>query len=305
MSALEDRRASIIVPARNSEDELGRLFACLRVQTAPRESFEVIVVDDGSDDATADVARAEPEVQLLEIPSPVGPYPARNVAAATARGDLLAFTDADCLPAPEWVERAVAAFDDPSVDLVAGGIRIPLGDSPSAVAMIDAARHLDQELYASRGYGATANMWTRRSTFEEIGGFNEAILSGGDWEFGTRAREAGKKLEYVPNAVVDHPPRERVRELARKGYRIGQGMAQLRAHADGDLRNQRVPWTTPRTYLPDTNLLGARRLEAAGHAPGRAKLAQLLFVQHLFLTMPMNYGGLVGTLRERRSRRKP
>lgn len=304
MSVTEGPRASVIVPARNSEHELGRLLACLRVQTAARETFEVIVVDDASTDATADVARAEPDVKVLAMGTPVGPYPARNAAVEIAKGDLLAFTDADCLPAADWIERAVAAFDDPSIDLIAGGIRIPLDERPSAVAMIDAARHLDQELYVKRGYGATANMWVRRTTFDEVAGFNEAILSGGDWEFGTRARDAGKRLEYVPAALVDHPPRARARELARKGYRIGIGNAQQRLHARGPLGDTRAVWTQLRSYLPRRQLMGKRRLEASGHKPGPFKIVQLLLVQHLFLTLPMNYGSLVGTLRERGSRRR-
>jgi GT2 family glycosyltransferase len=289
----------VIVPARDAEDEVRRLCDALRAQTAPPESFELIVVDDASTDGTTDVVRAEPLARLIEAPGKVGPYPARNIAAATARGELLAFTDADCIPAPDWIERGIAAFDDPSVDLIAGGIRIPLGDRPSAVAMVDAARHLDQELYFSRGYGATANMWVRAEVFAEIGGFNEQILSGGDGEFGHRARAAGKRLAYVPDAAVDHPPRESARELVRKGYRIGVGTAQQRLHAEGPLRQNRLPGVRPRAYVPRRELMGVHRLEASGHRPSRVKLAQLLLAQYLFLTLPINWGSLVGAARER------
>jgi glycosyltransferase involved in cell wall biosynthesis len=295
-------RVSIIVPARNAEVEARRLLAALHAQTASTDSFEIIVVDDASSDATAEQVRADPLARLIELPAAVGPYPARNVAARTARGDLLAFTDADCIPAPDWIEQGVAAFGPAEVDLIAGAIRIPLGDRPSAVSLVDAARHLNQELYFSRGYGATANMWVRRTVFEEIGGFNEQLLSGGDWEFGLRTREAGKKLEYVPAASVDHPPRARPSELVRKGYRIGLGAAQQRVHAEGALRDARPPWAQLRSWLPERRLMGVHRLEAAGHRPGRLKLVQLLLAQHLFLTLPRNAGSLVGTLRARKRR---
>jgi len=294
-------RVSVIVPARNAEDELRRLFAALHEQTAAREAFEVLIVDDASTDGTADAVRAEPLALLLEVPAAVGPYPARNLAAQTARGDLLAFTDADCIPSREWIERGIAAFHAQDVDMIAGGIRIPLGERPTAVSMVDAARHLDQELYATRGYGATANMWVRRSVFDEVGGFNKQILSGGDWEFGHRSGALGKKLVYAPEARVDHPPRERARELARKGYRIGIGNAQQRLYAEGPLRQGRAVWAHPRSYLPVRNFGGVHRLEASGHSPGRLKVVQLLLTQYLFLTLPMNAGSFVGTLRERRA----
>jgi glycosyltransferase involved in cell wall biosynthesis len=293
-------RVSVIVPARNAEDELRRLYQALRAQTAGPDAFELLVVDDASTDGTAAAVRAEPLARLVEAPGQVGPYPARNIAAQVARGELLAFTDADCIPAPDWIERGTAAFDDPAVDLIAGGIRIPLAERPSAVAMVDAARHLDQELYFSRGYGATANMWVRAAVFAEVGGFNEQILSGGDGEFGHRARAAGKTLAYVPEAAVDHPPRESARELVRKGYRIGIGTAQQRLHADGPLRQNRLPGVHPRAYVPKRKLMGVHRLEASGHQPGPLKLPQLLLAQYLFLTLPINWGSLVGAARERR-----
>jgi glycosyltransferase involved in cell wall biosynthesis len=291
----------VIVPARDAEVEVRRLCEALRAQTAPAETFELIVIDDASTDRTAEVVREEPLARLIEAPGKVGPYPARNIAAVEARGDLLAFTDADCIPAPDWIERGIAAFDDESVDLIAGGIRIPLGRRPSAIAMVDAARHLDQELYFSRGYGATANMWVRSAVFAEVGGFNEQILSGGDGEFGHRARAAGRKLAYVPEAYVEHPPRESPRELMRKGYRIGIGAAQQRLHAEGPLRENRLPGTHPRAYIPKRKLMGVHRLEASGHRPGPLKLSQLLAAQYVFLTLPINVGSLVGAARERRS----
>jgi hypothetical protein len=290
---------SVIVPARNAANELRRLSAALHEQTAARDTFEVLIVDDASTDGTADAVRTQPLARLIEVPATIGPYPARNLAVQAARGELLAFTDADCIPAPDWIERGIARFDNHDVDMIAGGIRIPLDDRPSVVSLVDAALHLDQELYATRGYGATANMWVRRSVFDEVGGFNRQILSGGDWEFGHRSAALGKRLVYAEEARVDHPPRERARELARKGYRLGIGSAQLRLHANGPLREGRAVWANPGAYLPALHVVGKHRLEASGHAPGRLKVAQILLTQYLFLRLPTIAGSFVGSLRER------
>jgi glycosyltransferase involved in cell wall biosynthesis len=295
-------RVSVIVAARNAAHELPLMLDALHQQSAAPGSFEVLVVDDGSTDATAAVIRNDPLAQLVEVPEARGPYPARNVAARGARGDLLAFTDADCVPAADWIARGLQRFEDPAVDMLGGEIRIPLGRRPSAVALIDAGRHLDQEVYFTRGYGATANMWVRRSVFESVGGFNDRILSGGDREFGNRAIVAGHRLVYAPETIVDHPPRTRLRELARKGFRIGKGSAHALAYADGPLGRGRPVWMDPRNYLPPRELTGVHRLERAGHAPGRLKTLHLLLAQYLCLTLPVVTGSIVGEVEVRRRR---
>jgi glycosyltransferase involved in cell wall biosynthesis len=288
----------VIVPARNAAEELRLLCAGLRRQTIAPDAFEVLIVDDGSTDETPEVIAAEPLAQLISLRSGVGPYPARNVAAARAAGDVLVFTDADVLPAPQWLERGLRAFESPDVDLIAGEVRIPLPERPSAVSMVDAARHLDQERYVKLGYGVTANLWVRKAVFDELGGFNERVLSGGDVEFGSRATAAGKRLVYVPEARVDHPPREVPAELIRKGFRLGIGGSQQSLYGLGG----RPPWQWPRIYLPRRRLEGVHRLAASGHAPGRLKLAQLLLVEYVFLTLPVIAGSVVGSIREWRRR---
>jgi glycosyltransferase involved in cell wall biosynthesis len=288
----------VIVPARNAGTEVRRLCAALARQTIAPDSFEVLIVDDGSTDGTAELIAAEPLAQLISLPTGVGPYPARNVAAERAAGDVLAFTDADVVPAPDWLERGLEAFESPEVDLIAGGIRIPLAERPSAVSMVDAARHLDQERYVKLGYGVTANMWVRKAVFHELGGFNQRILSGGDGEFGQRASAAGKRLAYVPDASVDHPPREAPAELIRKGFRIGIGGTQQSLYGTGG----RPPWQRPRIYFPRRRLEGLHRLEVSGHRPGRLKQLQLLLVEYVFLTLPVIAGSVVGSAREWRRR---
>src|SRR6266545_1529120 len=106
-------KVSVIVAARNAEMTLPGCLAALDAQQFPRADFEVIVVDDGSTDRTAEAACAA-GASVISIPSS-GPAAARNRGAAIASGELLVFTDADCAPDPGWLRALVSPFEDPEV----------------------------------------------------------------------------------------------------------------------------------------------------------------------------------------------
>ncbi len=101
---------SVVVPARDAAASLPACLEALAVQTV---DCEVVVVDDGSRDETAEVARRS-GVRCISIP-PSGPAAARNIGAQAAHGQILLFTDADCTPAADWAERLSAPFSDPKV----------------------------------------------------------------------------------------------------------------------------------------------------------------------------------------------
>ena len=112
---------SVVVAARNAQDTIGRTLEALRAQDL-RQEWEVVVVDDGSTDSTAQIASQVAEVDprfRLVSQSSAGPAHARNRGVAEASGELLAFTDADCFPLPGWLTAAVAAAAG-GADLVQG-----------------------------------------------------------------------------------------------------------------------------------------------------------------------------------------
>jgi glycosyltransferase involved in cell wall biosynthesis len=106
-------QVSVVVPAYNAADTLSLCLSALARQDFPAEDYEVVVVDDGSTDATADVARRS-GVRVFSQPN-AGPAAARNHGAQEARGEFLLFTDADCAPVPGWVRALTAPFADPQV----------------------------------------------------------------------------------------------------------------------------------------------------------------------------------------------
>jgi glycosyltransferase involved in cell wall biosynthesis len=231
-------RVSVVVPVRDAEARIGRCLEALLAQSWPRERLEIWVVDDASRDATRARVRAL-GVPLLEQPEPRGPYAARNLGLAAATGEILAFTDSDCLPAKDWVRRGVEALEAAGADLAAGHVRFRLASPASAAELFDAIANLDHERsVALRGVANTGNLFAARRVFDAIGPFSER-RSGCDVEWTARASGAGFALVYAPQAVVEKPARGAL-AIARKQWRVGRGHAALwRAAGEG-----------PRAVLP-------------------------------------------------------
>lgn len=288
---------TVVVAARDALPDIRRLLDALAVQTLPRENFEVIVVDDGSTDATGAFARDHGLARVLAHPSSRGSYAARNTALAEARAPVIATTDADCVPADDWLERGLRELADQSAGLLAGHVNVPLPERPRVSEALDIARFLDQQRAVERsGYAATANLFLRREVFDRAGCFDPRMTSGGDVEFCARAVAAGFTLRYGGSARVTHPPRARPVALARKAFRVGVGMGQMRRFGVGPWNDRRLPWTMPGAWRPTTRLLGLERLEAAGYLPSGHRRLALSAGQYVLLQLPMLAGQARGQL---------
>jgi len=216
---------SAIVPVRDGERHVARCIEALLAQSWPAERLEIWIVDDASRDATRERVRPFP-VRLLALPVARGPYAARNAAIGVAEGDLFAFTDSDCVPAKDWIERGVAALEREGADLAAGQVRFRLSRRRSAAELLDSITNLDQERsVAVRGVAKTGNLFATRRAFGAIGPF-AARRSGCDVEWTGRASGAGFALVYAPDAIVEKPARGPL-ALARKQYRVGRGQMAL------------------------------------------------------------------------------
>ena len=117
-------QVAVVIPVWNGEAVLGRCLDALARQTLPRDAYQIIVVDNGSSDATPEIARSYPGVELLEEPRP-GSYVARNLGIERVQAPITVFTDADCEPAPDWLEQVVcAAAANPGFGVLAGKIEL-------------------------------------------------------------------------------------------------------------------------------------------------------------------------------------
>jgi glycosyltransferase involved in cell wall biosynthesis len=217
---------SVIVPVYNDARRLARCLAALRAQTWPADRLEVIVVDNGSGDAVETALVELPTATLLREPRP-GSYAARNRGIEASKGTILAFTDADCVPAPDWIERGVALLEaTPEVGMVGGRIDLRFADParPTAVELFDRLYGFPQERFVRRdGFSVTANLFTRRTVMAAVGAFDASLRSGGDREWGERAVRAGFRIVYADDVVVGHPARRRLAELSARSVRLAGG----------------------------------------------------------------------------------
>lgn len=218
---------SVIIPVWNDPDRLRICLEALERQTLDKDRFEVIVVDNGSTDHTPDVARGFAGVTVLCEPK-VGSYAARNTGLKHARGALIAFTDADCIPEPEWLEAGLRMFSsNPDIGQIAGHVHLfSSGNDISRACMnYQQVFTLNQESDMRRtGSVSTANWMSPKQVFTTLGGFNESLKSGGDFEMSMRIRSAGYRQEFCADAVVRHPARGSVAEVVVRHKRTKGGI---------------------------------------------------------------------------------
>jgi len=217
-------QVAVVIPVWNGEAVLGRCLDALARQTLPRDAFQIIVVDNGSSDATPDIARRYPGVELLEEKRP-GSYAARNLAIGQVRAPIIAFTDADCEPAPDWLEQVLrAATANPGFGVLAGKIELFDEIAQEREVFGDYERLFSfPQAHAARGNCATANWASETALLRELGGFDAGLKSGGDRQMALRIKDAGYPLVYVPGMVVRHPVRASRAELVHKRRRLSGG----------------------------------------------------------------------------------
>lgn len=198
---------SVIVPTYRRPDLLERCLRALVSQHFPRDSYEIVVCDDGRSDATrrqvGQWQRAQqdrPAIRYLAVVGEKGPAAARNMGWRNARGGIIAFTDDDTIPAPDWLGQGVQAMTA-SVAAVTGVTEMPLPDPPSDYER-DAAG-------LTRSAFITANCFVRRSALETVGGFDTrytmAWREDSDLHFALLDR--GFSVQAAPLARVLHPVR--------------------------------------------------------------------------------------------------
>ena len=192
-------RISVIIPARNAVMWIGDALDGLAAQEA-LDAFEVIVVDDGSTDGTAKVAQGHPlEPRVIHAHS-AGPGAKRNAGAQCARADLLAFTDADCVPAHDWLAEGIRALEH--ADLVQGRVR---PEPDRSIGPFDRTLAVETEY----GLYETANVFVRKDRLLALGGFEDWWKDddrpfGEDTLFAWRHRRLGGTTAFAPRAIVYH-----------------------------------------------------------------------------------------------------
>lgn len=209
---------SVIIPTYNDWDRLNKCLKALSNQTYPHKRFEVIIINNNPLDYIPDKIKNYNYSIVTE--STVGSYAARNKGISLSKGDILAFTDSDCIPDTFWIERAINKFNE-GCDRIAGHIDIfPTDVNPNIAELYDMTFGFDQQISAMNGLSVTANMFARKSLFDEYGKFKSSLFSGGDTEWSRRVYSKGVSINYDPEVIVMHPARKSIKELLNKRHRV-------------------------------------------------------------------------------------
>lgn len=216
------RRVSVIVPVYEQWHLIPDLLRSFELQDTDGMAVELLLVDNGSTRLQSP-DKLPANCRILTCKE-AGSYAARNFGVQASTGEILVFTDADCVPRDGWLAALVGALDDTENRIVAGGIEMNAGTrQPNIYQKYDLIRGIPQEWYVYRGYAATANIATSRTLFDRIDGFDAKRKSGGDADFCRRATARGAQLQFVRDAVVEHPARSTWHEVSTKARRIKGG----------------------------------------------------------------------------------
>ncbi len=220
---------TVVVPVRNAVSTIGHCLQAICAQRWDGGELEIIVVDNGSTDGTLQkIAKDFPTVRLLQESNP-GVSHARNLAIREARGEWVAFTDADCIPTSTWIQALVQrAAESQEASFVGGSIRALLPTTSIGLFtenLFDQGRSIEREKPPSF---ISANLFVRKSDLVRFGMFNANYPRGQDTELAWRSHfRFGAKFAYAKDAVVEHANESTWSGLIKKAWQHGSGSSRL------------------------------------------------------------------------------
>ncbi|MFQ3616291.1 MAG: glycosyltransferase [Cyanobacteriota bacterium] len=236
-------RVGVVIPVFNGAADLPDLLSCLSQQTYPQEQIQYALVDNGSRDRTPDLLQIAAvqfqslglALHLLTVSDIQSAYAARNAGlvamlSGNAACEIIAFTDVDCRPEPDWLRNLVQPFAEPQVGLVAGEV-LPLEPTNWLERYAARREFLSQRHTLAHGflpYGQTANLAVRRAPLEAVGLFRPYLTSGGDADLCWRILQTGQwEIRFAKGAIARHRHRATLPALWEQWQRYGRSDAYL------------------------------------------------------------------------------
>jgi glycosyltransferase involved in cell wall biosynthesis len=220
LAGSRDPFVSIVIPAFDVERTIAQGLSALLDQTYPPNAYEIIVVDDGSNDHTVQLVKeiqASTKEATTENKAPAirlfaqanqGPAAARNLGAAHSSGEFVLFTDADCVPHQEWVEQMAKPLASGEAEGVMGRYETHQGGIVARLAQLEFEQRYDRlRRYRYIDVAFTYTAGFKRRLFTQLGGFDPSftVANNEDTDFSYRFAEAGYRIVFNPKAVVFHP----------------------------------------------------------------------------------------------------
>jgi glycosyltransferase involved in cell wall biosynthesis len=234
--ATEELDVVIIIPVYNDPQGVRMTIESLRQQVIDT-SAQIHVIDNGSTDNTPLIIEeyaSEESINYHTETDIQSSYAARNTGIRNADCDILAFVDADMTVPGDWLATALSEFQTSDADYMGCNVELTMPDSPTLPARYDYHTGFPVRQYlVQQQFAPTCCLFVRSAVFEEVGLFDQRLVSGGDKEFGNRVSEAGYDLHFTENVTMCHPTRNSLNELISKERRVGRGLYQLqRYHPD-------------------------------------------------------------------------
>lgn len=203
---------SVIIPAKNEEKNIGVCLESVFSSTFPENRFEVLVVDNGSEDSTVEIAKSK-GAEVFQIPG-VKISSLRNFGAEKAKGRLLAFIDADCTVSEDWLEKACRYIERDDIACFGSPPSIPENPTWVQSAWFNVRKKPNEIMETP--WLESMNMFVKKETFLNSGGFNEELITCEDVDFSYRISNYGKILSDLGIKAVHHGEAKTVREFFRK-----------------------------------------------------------------------------------------
>ena len=217
---------SVVVPVKDNEEMIGDCIESLLNQDFPKTDYEVIVVDNNSTDNTAEIIKRYPVKYVFE--ERASRSIALNTGIRESSGEIIAFTDSDCLADRKWLGELVRVFKEKNVGCVAGEI---IGFTPTTTAVeqflasynnLSQGKNFDENGDPINGffpiYTVTANVAYEKNTLVKLGMFDTQMRSGHDVDLSWRVQWAGYKIAFSPKALIYHRYRRDVFGMFKKFF---------------------------------------------------------------------------------------
>ena len=294
---------SVIVPAYNAQDTIEECLNSLSNQVCSFGNYEVIVVDDGSDDKTLEIVKSFPFEYIYQ--KNCGPATARNAGAKAAKNDIILFTDSDCVPAQNWIEEMIKPFNEPDVVAVKGAYRNVQKELVARFAQVEFEERFELLKKADNiDMVDTYSAGFRKEVFLGVGGFDISfpVANNEDTELSYKLSNQGHRMVFNPDAIVchlDHP--DSVKKYMRlKFWRGYWRMVVYNMYPDKMIKDSYTPQSLKLQiliyYAMAVSILLMPFYPAYGALLIASELSIFILSSHKFITLAMRKDITVGFL---------
>jgi glycosyltransferase AglI len=223
---------SIIVPVYNDPEGLKETLSSLVIQEFDKSHYEIIVADNGSTDNTINIAsnfvKNYPGLVKLIIEDKIqSSYAARNKGIQNSKGEIIVFIDADMKTYPDFLRKIYSFMSDEKVKYAGFNVEMELKDKSIAGLYDKITGFKIKDSIEGRQFVSTNCLTAKREIFDEVGFFDERLISGGDREFGQKVLKYGYKQFFIKDVIVMHPTKTSIESLYKRHFRLGRGIFEL------------------------------------------------------------------------------